>query len=297
MTLIPGLVAAVLLVWALGGDPARVASLRFRRGTILYAALGAQLVAFGPVRILGDRQVERVQLVTYGLLLAFCIANRRIPGLWLIALGVLANALVIAANGGAMPVDPGAIAASGWGLHDYATAYPNVAVRAHASLWFLGDVFAMPRFPGSAVLSIGDVSIVAGVWLMLQRVTSQREELGRAPVPRRSAFGLVAGGGAALSAGLGLIDGGAALLVAAVAAGAFLGLVALAVADRLPPPLRCLTVCVLLAIGAVLLAGSTGTLPTAILGTALAGLMTMIAAIAASRLLLRPWGSEVSGGG
>ena len=216
MTLIPGLVAAVLLVWALGGELARVGSLRFRRGTILYAALGAQLVAFGPVRILGERQVERVQLVTYALLLAFCIANRRIPGLWLIALGVLANALVITANGGVMPVDPGAIAASGWGLHDYAAAYPNVAIRAHASLWFLGDIFAMPRFPGSAVLSIGDVSIVAGVWLMLQRATSRSDEPGRRPVPRRGAMGWVAGGGAALSAGLCLTDGRAALLVAAI---------------------------------------------------------------------------------
>lgn len=297
MTLIPGLVAAVLLVWALGGELARVGSLRFRRGTILYAALGAQLVAFGPVRILGERQVERVQLVTYALLLAFCIANRRIPGLWLIALGVLANALVITANGGVMPVDPGAIAASGWGLHDYAAAYPNVAIRAHASLWFLGDIFAMPRFPGSAVLSIGDVSIVAGVWLMLQRATSRSDEPGRRPVPRRGAMGWVAGGGAALSAGLCLTDGRAALLVAAIAVGGFLGLVALAVADRLPPPVRCLVVCVLLATGAVLLAGSTGTLPTAILGTALAALMTMIAAIAASRLLLRAPGSEFSGGG
>jgi hypothetical protein len=295
MTLIPGLVAAVLLVWALGGELTRLASLRFRRGMLLYVALGAQLVAFGPVRILGNHQVERVQLVTYGLLLAFCIANRRIPGLWLIALGVLANALVIAANGGAMPVDPGAIAASGWNLHDYANAYPNVAARAHASLWFLGDVFAMPRFPGSAVLSIGDVSIVAGVWLMLQRVTSRREELTGAPVPRRSALGLVTGGSAALFAGLGLIDGRVALLAGAIAAGAFLGLVALAVADRLPPPVRCLTICLLLATAAVLLAGSTGTLPTTILGTALAGLMTTIAAIAASRLLLRAPGNEFRG--
>jgi hypothetical protein len=296
MTLIPGLVAAVLLVWALGGELTRVASLRFRRGTLLYAALGAQLVAFGPVRILGDHQVERVQLVTYGFLLAFCIANRRIPGVWLIALGVLANALVIAANGGAMPVDPSAIAASGWSLHDYANAYPNVVARTHAPLWFLGDVFAMPRFPGSAALSIGDVAIVAGVWLMLQRVTSRREEPAGASAPRRNALGLVAGASATLLAGLGLVDGRAALLVGAIAAGAVLGLAALAVADRLPPPIRCLTVCGLLATVAVLLAGSTGTLPTAILGIAVAGIMTTIAAVAASRLLLREPGSELSGG-
>jgi hypothetical protein len=145
-------------------------------------------------------------------------------------------------------------------------------------------------------LSIGDVAIVAGAWLMLQRATSRRAGPAGASAPRRNALGLAAGASATLLAGLGLIDGRAALLVAAIAAGAFLGLAALAVADRLPPPIRCLTVCGLLATAAVLLAGSTGTLPTAILGIALAGIMTTIAAVAASRLLLREPGSEFSGG-
>ena len=298
MTLIPGLLAAVLLVWALGGELTRVASLRFRRVTLLYAALGAQLVAFGPVHLLAEQQVERVQLVTYGLLLAFCVANRSIKGLWLVALGVAANALVIAVNGGAMPVEPSAIAASGWSLNEYAAAYPNVVARAGAPLWFLGDVFALPRFPGSAVLSIGDFSIVAGVWLVLQRIAGGRPETADRPLrrmPRQGALGVIAGSGALL-AGLALIDARAALLLGALSAGAVLGLVALAFAGRRPPPIRCITVCLLLAPAALLLAGSTGTVPTAVLGTTLAGLSVAIAAMTASRLFLGRAGGEFSSG-
>ena len=295
MTLIPGLAAAVLLVWALGGQFARVASLRFRRVVLLYAALAAQLVAFGPVQSLGERQVERVQLATYGLLLVFCVVNRAIPGLWLVALGVASNALVITVNGGAMPVDPSAIVASGWDLSDYAASYPNVVARGHAPLGFLGDVIAMPRFPGSAVLSIGDLVIVAGVWLMLQRVARRdREAAGRQTrVPRRRAARIVAGGVALLS-GLAFIDPRSALLVGALSAGAVLGLVALAFAGDRPPPVRCLAVCALLAPAALLLAGSTGTLPTAVLGMILAGLAAAIGVLTAWRFLGRAPGGEVS---
>jgi hypothetical protein len=82
VTLIPGLAAAVILVWALGGDLRRVGSLQFRATMLLYIALAAQLVAFGPVRLLTHHEVARIQLATYGLLLVFCVANRRIPGLW-----------------------------------------------------------------------------------------------------------------------------------------------------------------------------------------------------------------------
>jgi hypothetical protein len=294
MTLLPGLAAAVLLVWALGGELTRVASLRFSRLMLLYCALGAQVVAFGPVRILAERQVEGVQIVTYALLLVFCLLNRRVPGFWLITLGVAGNALVITANGGAMPVDPNAIHASGWSAADYAAAYPNVVARAHAPLWFLGDVFAMPRFPGSAVLSIGDLAIIAGACLLLQHIARLRSHAARCPIGRREAAGGFAAAGLPL-AGLLLIDVRAALLVAAIGAGALLGVITLAFGQR-PPAVRCLSICSLLALAGLLLAGSTGTLPTAMLGAIVAGLALAIGLATASSLFVRAAGGDLSGG-
>jgi hypothetical protein len=286
VTLIPGLAAAVILVWALGGDLGRVTSLRFRRTILLYAALAGQLVAFGPARFMAERQVEQMQLATYALLLAFCFVNRRMAGLWLVALGIALNALVIAVNGGVMPVEPKAILASGWTPGDYMSAYPNVVARAGAPLWFLGDVFAMPRFPGSAVLSVGDISIVAGAWLVLQRVVNVAATARSLQTRRKRALAAAAGGlivAALLLAASHRVLGAAA----AAAAGAALAQMVLALSGRCLPGLRCFTLCALLCAAALALARSTSSGPTVVLGTALAGLVGAICVRAATTLLER----------
>ena len=192
MTLLPGLAAAVLLVWALGGNLTQIVTIRFRWTALLYAAFAGQLVAFGPVRVLGEAQIKQVQIASYVLLIIFCLANRQLAGIWLVTCGVASNALVIALNGGVMPVEPRAIVASGWTGAEYASAYPNVAAHAGAPLWFLGDVFAMPRFHGSAVLSVGDLLIIAGAWLVLQRATSPAPTRSRGLVSVRTVLALAA---------------------------------------------------------------------------------------------------------
>jgi len=46
------------------------------------------------------------------LLLVFCWINRRVTGVWLLALGLTLNLLVIAANGGFMSISPQTAAGS-----------------------------------------------------------------------------------------------------------------------------------------------------------------------------------------
>jgi hypothetical protein len=279
MTLLPGLLFAAVAVWVLGGDLGRATALRFQRTVLLYAAFAGQLFAFGPVRLLSERQVHLAQLATYALLIAFCVVNRRLPGLWVVALGVGCNALVIAANGGVMPVEPSAILGSGWTLDDYASAYPNVAADHGASLWFLGDVFAMPRFPGSAVLSVGDLLIVAGAWVLLQRAASHA---GPASVAgsRASRALLAVGLAGLLVTTLVVIDARYALVAPAAAVlGASLAPIVLATSRRPPPAARCLTACALLGAGALVLAGWTTSGATSALALGVCGLVAALAAL------------------
>jgi hypothetical protein len=282
VTLLPGLAAAFLVVWALGGELGRIVTLRFRRTALLYAALAGQLVAFGPVRFLGERQIEQAQLATYALLLAFCVANRRVPGMWLVACGIVANTLVIAVNGGVMPVDPGAIAASGWTIEAYASAYPNVLAHQGAPLWWLGDIFAMPRFHGSAVLSVGDVSIIAGAWLLLQRAAAPPLAVRRFGVGLNHRL-LIAG--ASLLAALALVGARHAFVdIASGFLGASLAPTVLATCGRRPPAMRCVSVSALLGAGALALSESIGSNPTSALAAATAGLLVGISGLTIARL-------------
>lgn len=120
-------------------------------------------------------------LLTYAVGIGVLLANRRIPGMAVIALGGLANTAAIAANGGVMPATAAARAAAGLpplaagGAH-----FANSATVSSARLWFLGDVFPWPRpLPFANVFSVGDVLLVVGVAVLLWRVC------GCGPVRRR----------------------------------------------------------------------------------------------------------------
>ena len=107
MTLLPAVAIAVIVTWALGGAMSRLTALSFRATGAIYAALAAQIVIFSPLAG-GNESVVRVgQLASYVLILVFLVLNTRIRGMSVIAFGVAANTLAIAANGGLMPVDPG----------------------------------------------------------------------------------------------------------------------------------------------------------------------------------------------
>ena len=171
MTLLPAVAIAVIVTWALGGAMSRLTALSFRATGAIYAALAAQIVIFSPLAG-GNESVVRIgQLASYVLILVFLVLNTRIRGMSVIAFGVAANTLAIAANGGLMPVDPGAAQASGWPLDLWAdgTYHNTVLATAHTRLAFLGDIIALPASPISAAISIGDLLLFAGAFLVVYR--------------------------------------------------------------------------------------------------------------------------------
>jgi hypothetical protein len=131
-----------------------------------------------------DSWIPAVLIGSQILLLLFIWLNRRLPGFWLLGLGLLANFLVISLNGGMMPLMPENAARL---LPEGSPVLLQLGERvgfgkdillekAVTHLWFLGDVFMLPesfRYP--LAFSIGDILISMGAFWLLWRLGSPRQ--------------------------------------------------------------------------------------------------------------------------
>ena len=115
-----------------------------------------------------------IHVATYFLVAIFLVANRRVPGLWLIGLGGAMNLVAIVANGGTMPASASALAAAGL-VVDTPGEFVNSGVVANPHLSFLGDIFATPSWlPFANVFSLGDLVIVLGTAVAVHRLCGSR---------------------------------------------------------------------------------------------------------------------------
>ncbi len=150
------LVAGSAAGWAAGRRLPRSAG--GWRGVVL-VPVGAVLLIAG-ARWVGGGLGVALSVAGYGALLAFAAANRRHPGLMLVATGILANLVVIAADGG-MPVRglaPGATAAGG---------HHGLSSRDH--LTGLSDMLRLPGLhetvsPGDLLIALGG-AVAVFFWL------------------------------------------------------------------------------------------------------------------------------------
>jgi len=156
-----------------GGRLMRLADLRFKRTGLLLVAF---LIQFGLFKVFSHHRhaIQPVlYLVSYGMGATFLWWNRRTPGLWLIGVGALCNGLAIAANGGIMPGSEAAFAAAN--LTASPAEFVNSRALADPRLLFLGDVFAVPSWlPLHNVFSVGDLCIVVGAFILMQRASGSR---------------------------------------------------------------------------------------------------------------------------
>ena len=149
----------VALTPAVGGDLRRLGDLKLRSAGLLFGALLLQIlvtdVVSGGPRLL----LIAAHLISYVLAAIFLWQNRRVPGLPLLAVGALSNAVTIALNGGTLPASASALRRAG--IHEAPTKFANSGVLHHPRLAWLGDVFAVPAsWPLANVFSIGDIIIV-----------------------------------------------------------------------------------------------------------------------------------------
>jgi hypothetical protein len=176
------LIAVVLLsaltVPLFGGRLSALLEVRLRHAWVIFAVLTVEVAAV-ELPGLPDGLRAGLLVAAYPVLGVFLVANRRLPGIPLVALGGALNLLVIVLNGGVMPASPSALAAAGLPVHP--PGFHNSAVLARPRLAFLGDIFAIPAsWPLSNVFSVGDVLIALGVAWALHRLCRSRLALPRA---------------------------------------------------------------------------------------------------------------------
>jgi len=167
-----------------GGNLANLGRLRLRATYLILLALLIQVLIFplgsgGPVVAVGTAYFH---LLSYALLLAFVVLNRRYPEILVMGVGLVLNLVVIAANGGYMPAS--AIALTRAGLPEVATAlreglhHANTVLMGEATrLNFLGDFLYLPAgVPLATAFSIGDVVLGLGLAVLLARRMVKRRE-------------------------------------------------------------------------------------------------------------------------
>jgi hypothetical protein len=156
-----------------GGRLTRYADVRLRHGWIVVTALLAQIVIIEIVPEAAHAVLSGVHLATYAAAGAWVWINRRIPGLWIVALGAACNGVTIALNGGTLPASRRAL--EGAGLTIDPNGFVNSGVLDSARLPWLGDVFWIPEgWPLANVFSIGDALIVGGIAWGAHRICRSR---------------------------------------------------------------------------------------------------------------------------
>jgi len=179
MILLMAVIAAFLWALARGGSFHNLVRVPLRWGglALLAVAMQAYFVYF-PLPRAGGLNVELLSfLISYALLFAVVWANRRLPGVKLMGLGLALNFAVMLANGGFMPITPEALQSVGR-AHKAYSLEPGARIR-HSKdivlpreatrLWPLSDVFVLPPpFPIPSVFSPGDLCLAIGAFIFVQ---------------------------------------------------------------------------------------------------------------------------------
>jgi hypothetical protein len=173
---------AVCVGFAAGGSLRPFERFRVHWWGVALAGLALQGV---PLTSGISRPVGTVTLLgSYVLLGSFAWVNRRLPAVWLVMVGLALNLLVIGVNNG-MPVSAGALEVSGAsaeGLAGEGTLKHHL-MGPGDTLTPLGDVIGIPP-PIGAVISIGDVTLYAGIAILVVAVMLGRSGENRRPPAR-----------------------------------------------------------------------------------------------------------------
>jgi hypothetical protein len=161
------LVGALVVGRASGGSLVRLAAIPMRRRRLVVAAVAVQVLGVVlAVSLAGGSGTAYAATLaaSAAFVLAFVVLNRRLPGMVLVAAGLVLNAAVVAANG-AMPVS--LVAAARAGVDTRAIALgsdPRHVLAGERTRWNpIGDVVPVPLPWQAEVVSPGDVLIAAGL--------------------------------------------------------------------------------------------------------------------------------------
>ena len=173
-------VAALVVLLTLGSF-SELARLTITGGWLLAAGLGIQIVLefvdFPSDQI--DTLGYGLLMLSYALILAFCLANVRTWGFGVLAIGVAMNALVIGLNQGMPTVDIGNDARGNRIQKPIEVTVKHRPEKPDDLLRFLDDRILLPE-PFDSVLSFGDLVIAVGICELAYFGSRRRRRRGRA---------------------------------------------------------------------------------------------------------------------
>src|SRR5256714_2725688 len=148
------LALALGLALVTGGRLRNIAATQLRHPSVLAGAVGIQLAleVLHPTRGVAGQLASALLVVSYVLLLLFCVANFRLRGLAVVAVGIALNGAVITVNHG-MPIRAPQAAVERTTKHH--------AERPSDRVTFLGDIILVPALRQS--LSFGDLIMLVGL--------------------------------------------------------------------------------------------------------------------------------------
>lgn len=143
------------------------------------AAFAPQWLAFylpATRELIPDNLAAAILVGSQAFLLIFAGSNLFRAGFWALGFGLLLNLLVIALNGGLMPISPETLAwlapeapPDAWQIGGRLWSGKDIVLPAAATrLWWLGDCLRSPMwFPQRLVFSLGDAFIAGGAYWFL----------------------------------------------------------------------------------------------------------------------------------
>lgn len=146
---------------------------------LVLAAYVPQFIAFywpATRTYIADQWISVLFVTSQLILLVFIWVNRKIPGGWLMGLGLFLNFLVICLNGGMMPLTPeNAQFLQPAGNPIPITLGERVGIskdilleKSNTKLWFLSDIFLLPAWLNYPLaFSPGDVLVSLGAFWLL----------------------------------------------------------------------------------------------------------------------------------
>lgn len=173
------IIIGVIIGWLRQGRLRNLGDLSIR-GAWFIIILGLLVVLIKYTQAPERRLVYSVMMLIFIVIMFYLLyLNRQIAGVKLIMAGLCLNLLVMAVNGGRMPVSEWAEIVSG--QVDYLpellndTGSRHVLLTDHTRLPFLGDIIPIPPpYPVSRVISPGDILLIAGTIRVI--VTGMRKK-------------------------------------------------------------------------------------------------------------------------
>ncbi|WP_043929920.1 DUF5317 domain-containing protein [Bacillus sp. EB01] len=172
-----GIIISLIVGLLRKGNLTGLADLKLKYGWIFPLLLLVQIIVFvfqNKIPFLGQAS-SYIYMLVYVLGLLFLFLNRHHTGFIAILIGVFLNFLVMAVNGGRMPVSMEATAA----VLDpaFVDVMKNSLYAKHmildesTRLAFLGDIIPLTNpYPRDQVISIGDVIMNVGIFLFIQHL-------------------------------------------------------------------------------------------------------------------------------